>query len=83
MAAKIAAQCVHEMIEGNNYSLDACLAYHLRCYDAFGFEFWSSSICAHVIYNIPIALGTAIINYNYIYIYIYIYSYVLRLYIHT
>jgi hypothetical protein len=28
----------------------------LRCYDAFGFEFFSSSVCARVIYALPIAL---------------------------
>ena len=39
-----------------NYSLQACQAYHYRCYDAFGFEFWSSSLCAKVIYAMPIAL---------------------------
>jgi hypothetical protein len=28
----------------------------LRCYDAFGYEFWSSSMCARVIYAMPMAL---------------------------
>jgi hypothetical protein len=28
----------------------------LRCYDAFGYEFWSSSLCARVIYALPLAL---------------------------
>ena len=28
----------------------------LRCYDAFGYEFLSSSMCARVIYAMPLAL---------------------------
>ena len=28
----------------------------LRCYDAFGYEFFSSSMCARVIYALPLAL---------------------------
>ena len=40
----------------NNFSIEACEAYHLRCYDAFGFEFWSSSLCARLIYLMPIAV---------------------------
>ena len=28
----------------------------LRCYDAFGYEFFSSSMCARVIYAMPLAL---------------------------
>lgn len=40
----------------HNFSVAACEAYHLRCYDAFGFEFWSSSLCARLIYQMPIAI---------------------------
>ncbi len=44
------------MIVNRNFSVEACEAYHLRCYDAFGFEFWSSSLCARLIYQMPIAI---------------------------
>lgn len=56
LGAKIAAECVGEMIKKGQYSLDACKAYELRCYDKFGYEFWSSSICAKVIYHFPISI---------------------------
>lgn len=35
---------------------EAMKAYEKRCYDAFGYEFWSSSLCAKIIYNFPIVL---------------------------
>ena len=44
------------MVKSKEFSIEACKAYHLRCYDAFGYEFWSSAICARVIYLMPIAL---------------------------
>ena len=44
------------MIKANDLSIESCRAYHLRCYDAFGYEFWSSSICAKLIYWMPVAL---------------------------
>ena len=44
------------MVKANDLSIESCRAYHLRCYDAFGYEFWSSAICARVIYLMPIAL---------------------------
>lgn len=78
VAGKIAAQCVQEMTECDNFSEDACKAYgkdlhrnklspddtnckrfsltELRCYDAFGYEFFSSSLAAKIIYAMPIAL---------------------------
>ena len=40
----------------NNFSLEAGRAYELRCYDAFLYEFWSSAICARLIYSLPIAI---------------------------
>jgi len=56
MAGKLAAGVAKEMIDNKNYSVQAASAYEKRCYDAFGFEFWSSSICAAVIVRMPIAL---------------------------
>ena len=44
------------MISNGNFSIEACEAYHLRCYDAFGYEFWSSSLCARLIYALPISV---------------------------
>lgn len=56
MAAKIAAQCVQEMLNNNNYSEAACQAYQLRCWDSFVHEFVYSSIAARVVNHLPIAI---------------------------
>jgi menaquinone-9 beta-reductase len=56
LAGKIAAQAVGEMFSTGNFTEEAGLAYHLRCYDAFGYEFWSSALCARIIYALPIAI---------------------------
>eukprot|EP01038_Epipyxis_sp_PR26KG_P014742 gene14742-19816_t len=56
IAGKIAAISTIEMFEKNNFSLESCEAYALRCYDNFGYEFLYSSIAARVIYYFPITL---------------------------
>ena len=56
IAGKIAAQICQEMFTTSNFSLQAGEAYSLRCYDAFGYEFWSSSLCARIIHAMPIAI---------------------------
>ena len=56
IAGKIAAEVCHEMFATGNFSLHAGEAYSLRCYDAFGYEFWSSSLCARIIHSMPIAI---------------------------
>ena len=56
LAGKIAAQAVGEMFSTGNFTEEAGLAYHLRCYDAFGHEFWSSALCARIMYAMPIAI---------------------------
>jgi len=56
ISGQIAANTTIEMFSKHNYSIDACRAYSLRCYDAFGFEFVYSYLAAHVIYYIPISL---------------------------
>ena len=42
----------HHIFRVARYALLA----ELRCYDAFGYEFFSSSMCARVIYALPLAL---------------------------
>ncbi|KAJ8602375.1 hypothetical protein CTAYLR_004219 [Chrysophaeum taylorii] len=56
IAAKIAATCVDEMLVTSDFSRAAVEAYYLRCYDAFGFEFFSSSLAARIIYRCPLIL---------------------------
>lgn len=56
MGGKIAGQSLVEMFRANNFSEEACQAYELRTYDAFGYEFIYSSIAARVIYYLPISL---------------------------
>ena len=56
ISGQIAASTTIEMFSKHNYSMDACRAYSLRCYDAFGYEFVYSYLAAHVIYYIPISL---------------------------
>jgi len=56
ISGQIAANTTIEMFSKHNYSIDACRAYSLRCYDAFGYEFVYSYLAAHVIYYIPISL---------------------------
>lgn len=56
IAGKIASTTIKEMFLKGNFSEQAMRAYEVRCYDAFGYEFWSSSLCAKVIYHLPIAL---------------------------
>jgi flavin-dependent dehydrogenase len=56
IAGKIAALSVREMHSVGNFTRAACLAYQLRCYDAFVQEFSYSAIAAKVIYHCPLAL---------------------------
>ena len=56
IAGKIVAGCIDEMIKEGNFSLDASQVYERRCFDAFGYEFWSSSMCAKIIYHFPISI---------------------------
>ena len=56
VAGKIAAQTVSEMYTKRNFDEITGRVYELRCYDAFGYEFWSSSAAARIIYALPIAL---------------------------
>lgn len=57
MAGKIAAGVIQDCIEACNFSMSSSgTAYERRIYDAFGYEFWSSAVCARVIYYMPIAL---------------------------
>ena len=56
IAGKIAANTIKEMFLKGNFTEQAMKAYEVRCYDVFGYEFWSSSLCAKVIYHLPIAL---------------------------
>jgi geranylgeranyl reductase family protein len=56
ISGKIAASCLKEMFANRNFSLDACRAYELRCYDSFGYEFVYSSMAARIIYMCPLLL---------------------------
>lgn len=56
VAGKIAGETIAEMFRKNNFTLSACRAYELRCYDAFGYEFFSSSVLARVLYYFPISI---------------------------
>lgn len=72
VAGKIAGETVVEMFQKWNFSLAACRAYRmtlsshlflillflpeLRCYDSFGYEFFSSDLAARIIYRAPILL---------------------------
>jgi len=56
IAGKIVAGVIDEMIKNHNYTIDAHLVYEKRCYDAFGYEFWSSAIMAKIIYWFPVAI---------------------------
>jgi len=56
IAGRISSTCIDEMIKFGNFSLDAMKVYQNRCYDAFGYEFWSSSLCAKIIYHFPIVI---------------------------
>ena len=55
-AGKIAAECINEIVKAGNFSMDAMKVYENRCYDAFGYEFWSSSLCAKIIFHFPIVI---------------------------
>lgn len=55
-AGKIAADVVNEMFINKNFSEASGRAYELRCYDSFGYEFWSSSAAAKLIYAFPVLL---------------------------
>jgi len=55
-AARIASQCLCEMFLTGDFSLAACEAYSLRCWDLFGWDFIASQLAAVAIYRFPILL---------------------------
>eukprot|EP00981_Chlorochromonas_danica_P007820 scaffold1884_cov343-Ochromonas_danica.AAC.37 len=56
ITGKIAAQVAQEMFESNNLTEQACEAYALRCWDAFGHDFLISAWIAKLLPMMPIAL---------------------------
>ena len=56
IAGKIAAQCAQEMHTHANFSLSACRAYELRCFDTFVHEFTYSAWAAKAIARCPLLL---------------------------
>merc|ERR1712216_976368 len=56
VAGRIAARTAKDMLCAGNLSMEACEAYHWRCHDQFGYEFYYSSWGARIIHAMPIVL---------------------------
>jgi geranylgeranyl reductase family protein len=59
MAARIAAESVHEMLADGDLSEAACARYHARWQQAFGREFPASARAARLTYRFPLMLDAA------------------------